>query len=262
MGVWLDAFDLGREAFGHPRPVVDFAFGIGECDICMRIDDARHAEVLPNALTALLILRLHLGSYFGAVLFCRAVFIVPNFSSLVGFCRLVFPSIKANVDHRSGWLARNLRAHVCCSSRRQLAVHDHASDSDSLLTSGLSDGVKPRTKEQLSKHLFDAFLGYARSIVLHNELDDVFLGVNFLNDNPDGRKNTRFFTSIKGVVDSFFHGCDEGPSEGIESEKVFVFLEKLRNCDLFLIRCEFLCDTSHEANPPPRSSFVRMTKGQ
>ena len=122
--------------------------------------------------------------------------------------------------------------------------------------------MKPRTKEQLSKHLFDAFLGNAGSIVLNNELDDVFLGVNFLNDNPDRRKDSCFLTSIKGVVDSFLHGGDEGSSKGIESEKVLIFLKKLGNGNLFLIRCEFLCDTSHEANPPPRSSFVRMTKGQ
>ena len=66
----LDAFDLGWEAFGHPRPVVDLSFRIGECDLCVRIDDARHAEVLPYALSAFLVLRFHLGGDFGPVLFC------------------------------------------------------------------------------------------------------------------------------------------------------------------------------------------------
>ena len=98
--------------------MVNFTFGIGECDICMRIDDARHTEVLPNALTAFLVLCLHLGCDFGAVLFRRAVLIVPNLSSLVGFCGLVLPSVKANVDHRGGWFTRNLRAYVCGAPSR------------------------------------------------------------------------------------------------------------------------------------------------
>ena len=33
------------------------------------------------------------------------------------------------------------------------------------------------TKQQLSEHLFDAFLRNSRAIVFNNELDDVLLGV-------------------------------------------------------------------------------------
>ena len=77
---------------------MDLTVRIDKGDVCMRVDDARHSQVLVDALSTALIFGLHSTGDFEAVFLQRSVSILPKFPSLVGFRRLVFSSIQSNVN--------------------------------------------------------------------------------------------------------------------------------------------------------------------
>ena len=49
--------------------MMDFAIWVGEGDLSVRVDDACHTKVLPNALPSLLIFCFQLSRHFSAVFF-------------------------------------------------------------------------------------------------------------------------------------------------------------------------------------------------
>ena len=102
MGVGLDAFDFGWKSFSDSGPVVNLSFGIGECNFSVRVDNACHAKVLPYALTAFLVLCLHLSGDFSPMLLGCSIRIVPNFTSLILLCGLVLSCVEPNVHDRCG----------------------------------------------------------------------------------------------------------------------------------------------------------------
>ena len=98
--VWVgfDALDLPREAFGYTWPMVDFTFRVFEGDVGVRVDDARHSQVLVDALTSPLVFGLHSTGDFEPVLFQGSIGSLPEFTTFVGLRRLVFASVQSNVN--------------------------------------------------------------------------------------------------------------------------------------------------------------------
>ena len=90
--------------------------------------------------------------------------------------------------------------------------------------------MEPRSKQQLAEDFLNALLRNSRSVVFHNEFDDVFLGVEFFDGYIDRWQNTCFFTCIERVIDGFLDSGDQRSGKRVEAQEVLVFLKKLRNC--------------------------------
>ena len=209
MWMRLDTLHFSGQAFGHSWPVVDFPFRINEGDVGVWIDDARHAKILVDALAAPLVLGLHPTGDFKTVLFQRPVFFFPEFSPFIGLGCLVLTRVQTNVNDGCRCFRGDFRTYVRFLPGRQLAVHDHAGDTDTLLAARLTDGVKTGTKEQLSEDFLDASFWNAWSVVLCLKLNDVLLVVDFGDLDFDFRQNTSFFACVERIVNGFFDGGDE-----------------------------------------------------
>ena len=85
----LDGADFSRQALGHARPVGRFAVGVNERDAGVRVDDARHAKVLPHALLAALELGLHAAADVESRDLLRAVLEDPRHPLFLAFDGLV-----------------------------------------------------------------------------------------------------------------------------------------------------------------------------
>ena len=75
--VGFDALDLPRQAFGYTWPMVDFTVRVFEGDVGVRVDDARHSQVLVDALTASLVFGLHSAGDFEPVLLQGSIGFFP-----------------------------------------------------------------------------------------------------------------------------------------------------------------------------------------
>ena len=249
--VGLDALHFSRQTFGHPRPVVDLAVGVHEGDVGVRVDDARHPEVLVDALATALVFGLHAAGNFQTVFFHGPVVPFPQLTTFVGLRGLVLAGVQTDVDDGSGGFRGDFRTHVRFSTGGQLAVHDDTRDTDALLTSGLADGVETGTKQQLSEDLLDASLRNAGAVVFGLQFNDVLLVVDLGDLDTNFREDTCFLTSVQRVVHGFFDGRDKGTGQGIKPKEVFVFLKKFRNGDLLLVACHAFCGPCHGCSPPP-----------
>ena len=153
-----------------------FAIRIDKKNVCMGIDNTRHSEVLPDRLTTSLIFCLH-----GRLDLQTVDFFSPIDSILIGLYGLVLPCIQANVNGNSRCFFRNLRFNVRRVSSRQLGIHDHTSDSNSLLATRLANCMETRTEQKLPEYFLDACTRNTRSIIFNFQLENVFLVIQFCN---------------------------------------------------------------------------------
>ena len=86
--------------------------------------------------------------------------------------------------------------------------------------------MEARTKEQLSEDLLNAAFWNAGAVVFGLKFNDVLFVVNLGDFDLDFGQDARFFAGVQRIVNGFFDRRDEGTSEGIEAEKVLVFLKK------------------------------------
>ncbi len=119
-----------------------FSVGVNERDAGVRIDDARHAEVLPNALLAALKFGLHAAADVESRDLLRAVFEDPRHPLLLAFDGLVRLGVEAEVHFHGRGFAGDFGADVGGFAGGQLAVHHDTCDADALLAAGLTDGVE------------------------------------------------------------------------------------------------------------------------
>ncbi len=94
----FDALDLPRQALGHTWPMVDFTVGVNKRDVSVWVDNARHAQVLVDALAATLIFGLHTAGDFKSVFFERTIGFFPKLSAFVALRRLVFARVQPDVN--------------------------------------------------------------------------------------------------------------------------------------------------------------------
>ena len=140
--VRLDGADLARQPFGDARPVCCLAVRVDEGDAGVGVDDARHAQVLPDALLAALEFGLHAAAYVEAGHLLRAVLKDPRNALFLALDGLVRLGVKTQFHLHGCRLAGDFGAHVRGFSGGQLAVHHDTGDADALLTAGLADGVE------------------------------------------------------------------------------------------------------------------------
>ena len=261
--VRLDGADLARQPFGDARPVRRLPVRVDEGDAGVRVDDARHAQVLPDALLAALELGLHAAAHVEAGHLLRAVLKDPRNALFLALDGLVRLGVKAQFHFHGRGFAGDFGAHVRGFAGGELAVHHHTRDADALLTAGLADGVEARTEEQLSEHLGDAVAGDAGAVVLDLQFDDVALRIGLADADFDVRQNARFLARVEGVVHGLLDGRDEGAVEAVKAEEVLVLLKELRDGGLLLIAGHSCGDVPlfTHASTVLRSSSVLMTSG-
>ena len=140
--VRLDGADLAWQPFGDARPVRRLPVRVDEGDAGVRVDDARHAQVLPDALLAALELGLHAAAHVEAGHLLRAVLKDPRNALFLALDGLVRLGVKTQFHFHGRRFAGDFGAHVRGFPGGELAVHHHARDADALLTAGLADGVE------------------------------------------------------------------------------------------------------------------------
>ncbi len=212
-----------------------FAVGVDEGDGGVRVDDARHAKVLPDALLAALVLRFHSAGDLESGELLGPVLQHPRNALLVGFHRLVRLGVKAQQHLDGRGFSGDFGAHPGRPAGGELAVHHDPGDADALLPSRLTDGVEAGTEQQLPEDLRDVVPRNTRAVVLHFKFEHVALDVHLADLNADVRQDARFFARIERVVHRFLHRGDEGAMKAVKTEEVLVFLEELGNGGLLLV---------------------------
>ena len=99
--VRLDGADLAWQPFGDARPVRRLSVRIDEGDAGVWVDDARHAQVLPDALLAALEFGLHAAAHVEAGHLLRAVLKHPRNALFLAFDGLVRLGVEAKVHLHS-----------------------------------------------------------------------------------------------------------------------------------------------------------------
>ena len=124
--------------FDDPSILVEHA----ERDRRVRVHDRGHAQVLVDGFAPLLVTRLHARFDHHAMWDVNTVFVEPDVPSVVALQGSITLGVDSDVHMHShpffGYLGDDVRV----LPRRQLRIHHHPGDSDSLLPPGLADGVE------------------------------------------------------------------------------------------------------------------------
>src|SRR5262245_31190050 len=94
--------------------------------------------------------------------------------------------------------------------------------------------MKLRAVEELREDFGNLRFDDARTVVFDRDFEAILGELGDLDD--DLRKDARFFASVERVVDGFLDGGEEGLRGIVETEKVTVLGEELRDRDLALLR--------------------------
>ena len=122
----------------------------------------------------------------------------------------------------------------------QLRIEHSSRDPDTLLPARLPDLVEPGTVEQFAKHVRHLRRDDSRAIVLNDNPEDI--AGDFFDADKNIRKHLRLFAGIQRIVHRLFYGGDDTARGGIESQQVFVLLEKFRDTDAALLLGELVSE--------------------
>ena len=87
---------------------MNFTVWVNKRDVGVGVHDARHAQVLVDALPSSLILGFHPARDFQTVFFQRTVGEFPQFAAFTGFRGFIFACVKTDIDNGCRGLCRNL----------------------------------------------------------------------------------------------------------------------------------------------------------
>ncbi len=233
-GVRRNFLRLRREVLRRSLEDDFFAFGRPICDARMGIHDRRGLQVLRDRLLSRIIAALQRD--FDP----RAMGPLPDYEVFFDHVRPVLLRIQDEFDFIGDVLLCDLRSDLRWLAGRDLTVHDCTGNAKTLLSAPLSAAKKSRSVQQASEDVCHFFLDDARSIVLHDHDELVF--VDLLDLDEDVREDVRIGPRIEGIVHPLLDRREEGFRRGIVAEDLLVPLEELGDADLPLLLREFLRD--------------------